>query len=63
MSSKRKDARWQGACNLAATLSLEFEDFSYKGWDKLLQQIEEYMNQCPEAEDILYQQWKETLRD
>lgn len=29
--SKRKDARWQCAYNMAATLNLDFEDFTGAG--------------------------------
>lgn len=57
--SKRKDARWQCAYNMAATLNLEYDDFSFTGWNKLLKAADDYMTQAPEMEDELYRQWME----
>lgn len=57
---KRKDARWQCAYNMAETLNLEYDDFSYTGWNKLLKAADEYLNEAPEMEDVLYEQWRES---
>lgn len=57
MSSRRKDARWQCAYNMAATLNLDFEDFTGTGWAKLLVMAENFMIQAPDMEEVLYRQY------
>lgn len=61
--SKRKDARWQCAYNMAATLNLDFEDFTGQGWQKLLVMAENFMIQAPDMEDVLYAQWQERIAE
>lgn len=49
MSSDMKDARWGLAGNLAHTfLGLEYEDFSYSGWQKVLDEAQRLLEKYPE---------------
>lgn len=47
MSSKLKDARWAMAYEMAASLDLDFEHFTYEGWNVLLGKAQSFLEKYP----------------
>lgn len=47
MSSDMKDARWALADNWAEAWGLEFEDFTYAGWQKILDEAQRKLDKNP----------------
>ncbi len=58
MSSDMKDARWGLATSMAENLGLEYEDFNYSGWEKLLGQAQETLDKYPSGIDY----WAKVFR-
>lgn len=48
MSSSLKNARWALAYHLAGRYGLDYEDFKYSGWEKLLSLAQEFFDANPE---------------
>lgn len=47
MSSAMKDARWALAYNWAEIRGLEYEDFSFQGWQKILDEAQRTLDENP----------------
>ncbi len=47
MSSKMKDARWGLAIYRAKSLGLEYEHFTYEGWQIMLDKAQHYLDTYP----------------
>lgn len=47
MSSPEKDARWGLATHWAEGLGLDFGDFTYHGWQKLLDEAQRKLDKNP----------------
>lgn len=43
-----KDARWGLAYNWASAWGLEYEDFTYSGWQKVLNEAQRKIDKYPE---------------
>lgn len=50
MSSDMKDARWGLAYHYAASQGLTFGDYTYAGWQKLLDQAQEELDEWGDVE-------------
>lgn len=58
MSSDMKDARWGLAYHHARKIGVEFQDFTYEGWEKLLAGAQMQLDLFPE--DIPF--WADEFR-
>jgi len=47
MSSEMKDARWALAREWAEIRGLEYGDFSYRGWQKILDHAQRILDETP----------------
>lgn len=47
MSSEMKDARWALANRFASDLDLEYDDFTYQGWQKILDAAQTTLDENP----------------
>lgn len=49
--SKEKDARWGVVYSYIDPMNLDFEDFTFSGWQKLLDRADNYLELYPESVD------------
>lgn len=47
MSSDLKDARWGLANAIAGVIGAEFQDFTYEGWQKILDEAQRRLDSDP----------------
>lgn len=60
MSSKLKDARWAIAYDSAAIIDLDYEHFTYEGWNILLGKAQAYLEEYPEEVEHWAEKFRET---
>lgn len=60
MSSKLKDARWAMALDAAHSIGLDFEHFTYEGFDILLGEAQRFLDKNPDQVDPWAQRFGES---